>query len=701
MVPILTLFRGLAAADGPEKAEDAGEGLQPMRAELVGRDVVLRGRRGPGAAGALRLELREWGRGTALEEAGPGAAAVREGGEVRVVREGITEWFLPGPRTLQHGFTVERRPAGPGNGAASLCLAIAVSDGWTARVLDGGRDARFTRIGEDGEEHVHYAGLRAWGADRREIAASMVATADRLLVLVDDAGAPYPLIVDPWMWIQTGHLVASDAAPQDYFGHATAVDGDTAVIGAYGDDNAGGSDAGAAYVFRRAGSVWCEESKLTATPAGAYDGFGHSVALDGDSILAGADGDDSSRGCAYVFVRSGSTWAQQAMFRGAHVRPGDRFGWSVSLDGDTALVGAVFGDDVGANAGTAYVFVRSGSTWAEQAKLTASDGSADDRFGTAVFLSGTTAVVGARNHDHSGAIDAGAAYVFVRTGTVWSQQAKLTAADAAAYDHLGLSIAADGDTACVGAFYDDASGIDAGSVYVFARSGAVWSQQARLEPSAPGSYNHFGSSVFLRAGTALIGATGEDGSAGAAYEFRRDGSAWVENARIQAADAAPGDFFGQAIAFDGQTLVVGADYDDGWSGSAYTFEWGAGAAATHRNSGANPDSYTAVTLPVLGSTYTGTIDLGGTTGHSMAWLVGYATGLTLPLGGGQVLLVNVGDPAGELLGQGPRIGPVVAYDLPVPADPALSGAGVATQALHFGTWKPFALSNAQDLFLGR
>ncbi len=169
------------------------------------------------------------------------------------------------------------------------------------------------------------------------------------------------------------------------------------------------------------------EFKLTASDAAAGDVFGFSVALSGDTALVGAVGDDdagSFSGSAYVFVRSGTSWIQQAKLTASDAASNDIFGGSVALIGDTALVGAAGDDDAGSVSGSAYVFVRSGTTWTEQAKLTASDAAAGDRFGIAVALNGSTALVVAPNDDDA-AFSSGSAYVFVRSGTTWSQQAKL------------------------------------------------------------------------------------------------------------------------------------------------------------------------------------------------------------------------------------------------------------------------------------
>ncbi|MCZ7683466.1 MAG: FG-GAP repeat protein [Sandaracinaceae bacterium] len=199
---------------------------------------------------------------------------------------------------------------------------------------------------------------------------------------------------------------------------------------------------------------------------------------------------------------------EQAKLEASDGAANDQLGWSVALDGDTALVAAVHDDTSGGtDAGSAYVFVRSGTAWTQQAKLEASDGAASDYFGISVALDGDTALVGARADDTSGGTNAGSAYVFVRSGTTWTAQTKLEASDGAAGDAFGYSVALDGDSALVGAPYDDTSrGTNAGSAYLFVRSGTTWTRQARLEAGDGAAEDRFGISVALDGDTALAGA---------------------------------------------------------------------------------------------------------------------------------------------------------------------------------------------------
>ncbi|MEW6074598.1 MAG: FG-GAP repeat protein [Planctomycetota bacterium] len=665
----------------------AANPAQGFRAAFSGAGLEIAGTGADGSPWRLGLRLAAWGRS---EELAPVLDGTVHAGDRRVeIRRGdLVEWYGNDERGVEQGFTIACPPLIETGADGELRLRLTVVGSFSFEVQAGERDARFWSA--DGEMDIRYAGLRAWDGAGSELPARLVASAGDLSLLIEDVGAVYPVTVDPWIWTQETKLTAGDGGPNDYFGSDVSLNGDTALIGADSDNTSSGS----AYVFVRTGSTWIQQAKLVASDATAYDYFGSGVSVEGDTALIGAPCDDdlgSYSGSAYVFLRSGTTWSQQVKLTASDGGANARFGQSVSLSGDTVLIGAWGDDHAGSYSGAAYVFVRSGTAWTPEAKLTASDAGADRRFGMCVSLEGNTALVGASQW--------GYAYVFVRSGTVWSEQAKFLGAGGSTEDAVSLS----GDTALAGNAWESST---AGAAYVYVRSGSSWSQQARLVPSDVADDDGFGWATSLDGDTALIASKFDDdmGSAsGAAYVFVRSGTIWSQQAKITPGDGATEDYFGCSVSLDGQTALIGSYFDDDrglQSGSAYAFVYTPFAHAAPRNAGTNPASHTAVTLPVLGATYTATVDLAGTTGHSLAWLVGYCTPITLPLGGGQTLLVNIADPNGELLGQAFLPGPLATYNLPVPADPAFAGFPAATQALHIGGVQPWALSNAQDLFLG-
>ena len=243
--------------------------------------------------------------------------------------------------------------------------------------------------------------------------------------------------------------------------------------------------------------TFVQEAKIVASRGVAWAWFGWSVAMSGDTVVVGASGDDGGhphKGSAYIFVRDGSTWSQQAKLTASDGESLADFGSSVAISGDTVVVGACYDDAPHPESGSAYVFVRRSSTWTERQKLTASDAAAGDKFGRSVAISGDTIVVGAEYADGAH-LDSGSAYVFVRSGSAWSEQAKLTASDGAEDDRFGDSVAVSPGGVVVGAWGDDDAGSYSGSAYVFG-PGAEAEAQADLsvtkaaspEPVTAGGY---------------------------------------------------------------------------------------------------------------------------------------------------------------------------------------------------------------------
>jgi hypothetical protein len=376
------------------------------------------------------------------------------------------------------------------------------------------------------------------------------------------------------------------------------------------------------------GSI-AQQAYLKASNTDLGDSFGLSVAVSGDTVVVGADREDSNAtgvngnqadnsaqdaGAAYVFVRSGTSWSQQAYLKASNTDAGDNFGSSVAVSGDTLVVGAwgeasnttgVNGsqaDNSKNDAGAAYVFVRSGTSWSQQAYLKASNTDSNDHFGWFVAVSGDTLVVGAQdegsnatgvngNQSDNSTSGAGAAYVFVRNGTSWSQQAYLKASNTDSNDLFGRSVAVSGDTVVVGALNEDsnATGVNgnqadnsapcAGAAYVFVRNGTGWSQQAYLKASNTDAlaFDAFGWSVAVSGNTVVVGSPGEDSAAtgvngnqadnsapgaGAAYVFVRNGTSWSQQAYLKASNTDSIDQFGYRVAVSGDTLVVGVERED-------------------------------------------------------------------------------------------------------------------------------------------
>jgi hypothetical protein len=371
------------------------------------------------------------------------------------------------------------------------------------------------------------------------------------------------------------------------------LDGEYVDVGASFEDIDGDEHVGAAYVFHNNGTTWVEQARLTASDGEEWDHFGGTVDItsDGDYIVVGAHQKVSASGTgeAYVYSRSGTTWTEQATLNGTGVVARALFGCSVAIDGNTVVVGAKYDgstDDTDEKwkRGEVYVFTRSGSTWSEQANLLASDWDDRDIFGASVDIVGDYAVIGAREGSCGEEDDAGAAYIFTRSGATWTQQDKVCDPDAGSQDWFGFSVAIDGDgnTIVVGARQDDDNGTDAGSAFVFTRSGTIWSFEDQLIASDSIGEDWFGRTVSISADgdSALVGANQTDIimvglNVGTAYYFTRSGSSWTEEFTINADDKASGDEYGWDvyISGDGEYGVIGAPKDNvglfGDAGSAY------------------------------------------------------------------------------------------------------------------------------------
>jgi hypothetical protein len=448
------------------------------------------------------------------------------------------------------------------------------------------------------------------------------------------------------------YVKASNTAPNELFGYAVArsADGTRLAVGArYEDSNAtgiGGNqsdnsaiDSGAVYVFALTGTTWTQEAYIKASNTDAGDWFGKVVSLsaDGSRLAVGAHQEDSSAtgiggsqadngaadsGAVYVFSRSGTTWAQEAYVKPSNTGAGDYFGISLSLSADgtrlavgaeredsSAIVVGGNGNDNGAtNAGAAYVFALVGTTWTQEAYVKTSNTGGGDALGCSIALSpdGTRLAVGAYGEDSNAtgidgngadntASDAGAAYVFSRTGATWTQEAYVKASNTGATDRFGysVSLSADGARLAVGAYWEDSSAtgvggnqadntaVDSGAVYVFSRTATNWTEDAYVKASNTGAGDSFGIGVSLSAdGSHLaVAAVYEDSSAtgiggnqadngatdsGAVYVLAWAGAAWTQEAYVKASNTGAGDQFGISLSLspDGGQLAVGAFLED-------------------------------------------------------------------------------------------------------------------------------------------
>ncbi len=371
---------------------------------------------------------------------------------------------------------------------------------------------------------------------------------------------------------ETAKLLASNGGEGDSLGAAVSISGNTALVGA----SRGNGFSGTAYLYENAAGVWTEVAQLVASDGAVGDEFGTAVSISGDVAVVGAhlhQNDGFTVGAAYVFEKIGGVWTQAAELLASDGEDRDNFGISVSTSGTAIIVGAHTDDDLGLSSGSAYVFEKAGGAWTQVAKLLASDGAGGDAFGIRVSIEGDTAVVGARKSDSNG-IDFGAAYVFDRIAGVWTESARLVASDGASDDAFGNAVTQSGDTVVVGAWKDDDLGAESGSAYVFEKVGGAWTQAAKLHASDGAAGNGFAWSASI-SGDALIFGAFADGVTGSAYVFEKTGGVWTQTAKLLASDGAADDSFGWSVSLSGAAAIVGAlgDDDRGMdSGSAYVFD---------------------------------------------------------------------------------------------------------------------------------
>jgi hypothetical protein len=527
-----------------------------------------------------RLSLSRVGYGAALQEPRPPRASA-SANTLSLSRGPVTEWYRNGPLGLEQGFSVARPPTTVAPGALTLALSL---DGNARAAL--APDARSAVLSHGGAE-LRYASLVAHDARGRALKSWMVARPGELLLRVDAAAARYPVTIDPLL--EQAKLVPEEGAGPNHFGRSVSLsaDGNTALIG---EPHFLGS-VGLARVFTRSGTSWTEQARLEGENLGESSFFGRGVALsaNGEVAIVGDPGANHFVGNAWVFTRSGSSWTRHGPLAGGEEVSHGNFGRSVALseDGSTALVGG-FGDDH--NDGAAWVFTRSGESWAAQGgKLTPSDGAGRAEFGRNVALAGdgSTALLG-------GPLDEGgrgAAWVFTRSGAAWSQQgAKLTPGDEKGNGQFGSAVAlsAPGSEALISAVRDSKR---TGAAWIFDRSGSSWSQQgSKLVGSGGVGRSGFGSSAALSAdgATALVGALGDAADVGAAWVFSDSGGAWTQvGGKLTASDETGSGQFGWAVALsaDAGTALIGGIGDNEESGAAWVFATPAGGGSSQNPSG--------------------------------------------------------------------------------------------------------------------
>jgi hypothetical protein len=538
-------------------------------------------------AGAVwGMALRGVGHGenlTTIERAIPHASANR----VEYRRGPLTEWYVNGPLGLEQGFTLTRPPSSdprPPN-SSPLTLALTLSGNVAAAVTDGSKGLT---LAADAKPVLHYTGLTAYDADGKQLRAWLAVQGEQLLLKAEDAGARYPVVIDPI--IEHAELTASDGGEFDELGIAVAISGNTVVAGAPDNNN-----VGAVYVFVESVSGWAnmtQTAKLTASDGVPYDALGSSVAFSGNTVVAGAPqanvGSNQYQGAAYVFVEPAGGWAnmtETAKLTASDGAAFDGLGNSAAISGDTVLVGAA-NKTIGSNTGqgAAYIFVEPASGWQTtstfSAELTASNGLASDSLGYSVGVSGKTAVVG------TGAAEA--AYVFVRPASGWMNTAETAELTVPGYPKVlcfGQSISVSANTIVAGAPCTSVTQFGQGAAYVFVEPPHGWQTtsnfNARLTALDPQRNSLLGRSVAISGKTVIAGAPFA-GPGGKAYTFLEPQGGWTNMTQTVELIPLPGkveaQYFGTSVAVIGKTVMIGApantENGGSYQGESYVYVFG-------------------------------------------------------------------------------------------------------------------------------
>lgn len=397
------------------------------------------------------------------------------------------------------------------------------------------------------------------------LASGLTGCIDRIMVGTDNATSTATPVSTPEQGttkLQPAHLEDGDR-----FGHSVALDGDKLLVGAKDVDTDDRRSAGAAYVYERVDGDWTHQAVLTAANGDEGDELGEQVLLDGSTAFcsgydATVDGVFKA-GAVYVFKRVAGEWRQQAKLTAPKLSERARFGGRLMfVDGSLFVSAPGEASKNGEDAGVVYVVERAGGEWTVEATLLLEDGDTYRSFGQAMASDGEQILISASpNSDHPTTGSAG--FIFEQTGDTWVQQATLTPPSEADHASFGGPVAIAGDIVLIGANLDDANGGDAGSVHVFERDGGTWAWKTRLMASDGALNDAFGWSIALQESTAVCGSiTREHGETyvGSVYTFERSGEGWHELEKTVPHDGFQGDHFGNAVALDTETLVVGAEY---------------------------------------------------------------------------------------------------------------------------------------------
>ncbi|MCW8802924.1 MAG: T9SS type A sorting domain-containing protein, partial [Ignavibacteriaceae bacterium] len=408
-------------------------------------------------------------------------------------------------------------------------------------------------------------------------------------------------------FLRAEKILPDDGQMHDNFGHSVCISGIYAIIGSAGSDGIA-ENSGAAYIFSRIGSnEWDQSQKLVPLQPGEGDNFGCSVSINGDYAVIGAMYDEEKgidAGAAYIFQNQSGSWIQKQKLLASDGNVNHRFGAFVSIYGDYTVIGAPGSDGNESESGAAYIFKKDGENWVENKKIIAFEGHQNDAFGV-VTINGNHIAVGAPNHAFGGYPRSGAVYMFELIADEWQPREMLSHDAALEGDKFGWSVSIDNDLMIVGAFAENSGQVESGAAYIYEKNGDFWDEVKKLSPSNPQEYLSFGRSVSIFDTYAVVGASGDwiNGlGSGSAYVYQERNNDWFRQNKIVPQDGQANDFFGSSVHIYNDIVLIGASGDDDngdLSGSAYTFT----NFTNVNNQGILFVSTTQLTIPESGGIY--------------------------------------------------------------------------------------------------
>jgi FG-GAP repeat len=367
-------------------------------------------------------------------------------------------------------------------------------------------------------------------------------------------------------------------AANDYFGNSVSISGNYAIVGSPYDDIGLNNNQGSVSIYQLSGSTWIFIQKITDVSGAANDEFGSSVFISGNYAIVGAFEDDDGatidQGSASIYQLSGGTWVLMNKFTGIGSTANDNFGYSVCIHGNYVIVGAA-GDDNGANInqGSAFIYQLIGGAWFFNAKIIDASGGSFDNFGFSVSISGNYAIVGANMDDIGGNMDQGSASFYQLSSGTWVLMQKITDVSGAANDEFGSRVSISGNYAIVGAYADDdGANIDQGSATIYQLSSGTWISMQKIKDASGSSYDYFGNSVSISGNYIIVGAERDDVGAnidpGSVSIYQRVGLGWQKLQYVTDPSGNAIDFFGTTVGIDevNKRFIVGAPKYGNFSG---------------------------------------------------------------------------------------------------------------------------------------